>query len=471
MYWDGVPYLPIGRDSLYLDPARVPLVALERIEVIPLPGTLRVHLVSRRQASTHAASAVGIVTGDLDIARYRGTFARRWRSGTGLSLAGDQNDIAGIPQRSTTAFKQVDVWVNLEYTPTPRAGVSYQFLSSSWERDGEDMRVDPWQQKRRDALLRLFVAPRGDGLGPRVQITLANTSLTGDSAVPDRTTNRVLIDAVHTGRRTQASVAVRLGDGRRPFEVEGRASWSPVGLATFSAEGRRSRYDAGRHGRRARLLGGLDLPLGLSLRGEAAWSDDFEAPLLVTAARQETFDVSGAVRWERRWITLDVGGGRRDAFAPAAAPAGLMPIAAQALTPRTDYVRVGGALRPVPWFSLAGWYFDPVQGGGDFDPPTHARVSATFFSRFLRVFPSGVFALRGEVAAESWGSWYAGLTNGTPIELIGATFLDVHVGLQIGDVHAFWTMRNSNAMRASYVPGLDYPKRRQYYGVRWQFRN
>ena len=32
-------------------------------------------------------------------------------------------------------------------------------------------------------------------------------------------------------------------------------------------------------------------------------------------------------------------------------------------------------------------------------------------------------------------------------------------------------MRNGNAMRASYVPGLDYPKLWQYYGARWEFRN
>mgnify|MGYP001618201461 CR=1 FL=1 len=40
--------------------------------------------------------------------------------------------------------------------------------------------------------------------------------------------------------------------------------------------------------------------------------------------------------------------------------------------------------------------------GGDFEPAHHARYSATFSSKFWRVYKSGVFALRGEVAAESW---------------------------------------------------------------------
>src|SRR2546425_17507 len=30
VFWDGVPYLPLGRDSLYLDPARISLAPLER---------------------------------------------------------------------------------------------------------------------------------------------------------------------------------------------------------------------------------------------------------------------------------------------------------------------------------------------------------------------------------------------------------------------------------------------------------
>ena len=84
---------------------------------------------------------------------------------------------------------------------------------------------------------------------------------------------------------------------------------------------------------------------------------------------------------------------------------------------------------------------------------------------------SGIFALRGEVAVESWSTWVGGVTGGTRSELIGATFMDLHIGMQIGDVNAFWTMRNANLMRAGYVPRFDFPKGRQYYGVRWQFRN
>src|SRR6266550_466695 len=95
IYWDGVPYLPLGRDSLFLDPARISLAPLERVDVIVLPASLRVYLVTLRQRSTETASQVGIATGEVKTANYRGAFLRRWHSGLGLSLVADYNNNDG----------------------------------------------------------------------------------------------------------------------------------------------------------------------------------------------------------------------------------------------------------------------------------------------------------------------------------------------------------------------------------------
>ena len=472
-YWDGLPYAPLGRDSAYLDPARLPLAVLERVEVLPLPGVLRVYLVSRRHASTHAASAVGIVDGDRNIARYRALFARRWRSGAGISGALEWHNIEGVLESTSPTFQDVDLWLNLEYARTPRFGVSYQLLSQNLQRDAAGTLVDPWEEQRRDGFLRVFWAPRAEatGGGPRLQLSVGTTSTRGDTAVREQSRAQAALDFVLAGARAQTSAALRVGDARRPFDADARASWSPIPQLVIAAEGRTTRYGDARDGRRARLAAGFRPLPGLSLHGEAAWSKDLETPALPAEPLQEAFDVAVAARWESHWATVEVGGGRRDGFVPAATPAGLKGIQTFSSAPRTDYVRVVGAVRPVPWLSLAGWYFDPLDGGGDFEPPTHGRVSLTFFSRFLRSFPSGIFALRGEVAVESWSTWVGGVVGGTRSELIGATFMDLHIGMQIGDVNAFWTMRNANLMRAGYVPRFDFPKGRQYYGVRWQFRN
>ena len=123
--------------------------------------------------------------------------------------------------------------------------------------------------------------------------------------------------------------------------------------------------------------------------------------------------------------------------------------------------------------SLAGWYFDPlVQGGNDFEPPYHARVSLTFYSRFWRVYRSGIFALRVEAASESWSRGVGGRdSTGAPLALPGKTFGELNVEIRIVGVTIFWIERNATLATGSYVPGLDYPRHYQFYGVRWLFTN
>ena len=482
LYWDGMPYRPLGRDSVFLDPARIALAPLQRVEVLPLPGVLRVYLTPRREPSTQASSAVGVITGDRDIARYRGLFARRWRSGAGLSLVGEWQDVNGAPNSSSSEFDDVELWVNLEYTPSPRFGASAQMLRADWRRDAEAGRVDGWHQVRRDALLRVFYAPwgtelgglggggGGGGGGPRFTLSASTADASGDSAVSTRDLTQVQLDGVFAWSRAHARAAIRHDSRWRPWELEASASWHAFGLFTLSGDARFTQYSGSREGHRLAILGAIQLPLGLALRGEAVRTNDLQAPVLTTDTIQETIDLAWAARWDRRWLTLEFGGGRREAFVPEGRPGGLFPITALGTSPETDYVRAYAALRPFSWVTLAGWYFDPISGG-DFEPPYHARLSATFLSRFWRVFKSGVFALRAEGALESWGSWYGGYSGATHNVLGGATFVESNIQMQIGDVTAVWAMRNMTGMRVGYVPGLDYPTSLYHFGVHWRFRN
>src|SRR5207245_1230009 len=79
--------------------------------------------------------------------------------------------------------------------------------------------------------------------------------------------------------------------------------------------------------------------------------------------------------------------------------------------------------------TLSGWYFDPlVRGGNNFEPPYHARTSLTFYSKFWRVYRSGIFALRGELAMESWSTGTAGFdSSGTLRTLPGASFGEINL--------------------------------------------
>ena len=179
------------------------------------------------------------------------------------------------------------------------------------------------------------------------------------------------------------------------------------------------------------------------------------------------------MRWDRDWISLEVGQIRRDAFAPIGVPVSLGSVAQFAPGQRARYFTAHGVVRLLPGLELAGWYFDPIlQGGDDFEPPYHARVSLTFYSRFWRVYRSGIFALRVEGASESWSRGVAGRdTSGAPLALPGKTFAELNVEIRIGGATIFWMQRNAALATGSYVPGLDYPRHYQFYGVRWLFTN
>jgi hypothetical protein len=479
VYWDGVPYLPLGRDSVYFDAARIPLAPLERVDVIVLPAMLRVYLVSLRQRSTAPATEIGITTGALNTSGYRGEFLKRWASGLGLSLVADWNDIIGATSTSTTAFHDVDLWLKGEYTRA-RAGVSFQILSSDWNRSGNTTPlVNADRTKRLDDLLRVFWAARADGYGPRLDLTLARAATSHDSAVADHSLSQASLELSDLGPRAAASVVARLMDDPSPFQLAGQASWSPFDRLTVSVDARHTSYSFGRSGDRAHVAAGLLLPFGFSAHGDAAWGKDLAAPARQDDTVQTTSDLYGGLRWERHWATLEVGGARRGAFTPPPEFAsGVATVSFLEPTPATNYLSVQATLHLLPGLEVSGWYFHPVRGGGDFEPPHHARYALTFYSKFWRTYRSGVFAFRVEGAAESWTGGTEGgvLTDSAtatamPQELVGATFVDFNLQLRIVGVTLFWTIRNARAFPGTYVPGLGYIRNDQFYGVRWHFTN
>jgi len=475
VYWDGVPYLSIGRDSLALDPARIPLAPLERVDVIVLPAMLRVYLVTARQRSTQPLSQIGIATGDLGIAEYRGGYATRSRSGFGFAFTFDANSLDGNPTATTTSFSSTDLWFKAEFVePDGRMGASFQVLSSAWRRSGETGRVDPWRQQRRDQVFRFFAAPRSDGLGLRVSGTMSSSAIERDTAVADRQLYQTSIEVRNTWPLASVALTGRYGlhGAPRQWEVEG--GWIVARRLTLSASARHSNYVQGRSGNRAELAAGLALPLGFGVRGEVAWRHDLRAPLDRTdTVAQTATDVAAWVRWEIPRISVEVGRGWRDPFTSLGFEAGIKPVDHLGPTPGTEFLAVHATIKPLAGVSLSGWYFDPVAGGGDFEPPHHARLSAAFHSKFWRVYRSGIFALRGEVAMESWSRWGLGGQDslGAQLRLGGATWAETNLEFQLAGVTIFWIIRNTNGMRANYVQGLSHPKCLQLYGARWFFTN
>jgi hypothetical protein len=329
--------------------------------------------------------------------------------------------------------------------------------------------VDPIHSKRADQFLRVFVASRVDGLGPRLDLTVARAAASRDSVIDNRSFIQGNLELSAMWPRASAAIVARVEDDRTPLVLEGRLGWLPLHPISLTADVRHSTYALNRSGSRAHLGGGIALPFGFSIHGDVAWANELQAPALDNDSAQQTTDLSGALRWERSWTTLEVGAARRDGFQPDSSFAtGLRTVTELEATPASNYLTVHASLRLLPGFQIAGWYFDPVRGGGAFEPPHHARYALTFYSKFWRVYRSGVFALRAEASVDSWSG---GAPAGVALSLAGATFINVNAQIRIAGVTIFWANRNSRAFRGGYAPGVDYPRNYQFYGVIWRFTN
>src|SRR5207249_11643442 len=86
-------------------------------------------------------------------------------------------------------------------------------------------------------------------------------------------------------------------------------------------------------------------------------------------------------------------------------------------------------------------------------PTRRSSDLLTFYSKFWRVFRSGIFALRGEWAMESWSRGTAGLdTTGQLITLPGATVAEANIEVRIAGVTIFWIQdRKSTRLNSSHV--------------------
>ena len=84
LYWDGVPWQPVGPDSLGPDLSAISLFTLRRVEVHRLPGLLRVFLISERHDGPGSRSVVRIVSGAQRAGGYAALFQQSWEGGLRL---------------------------------------------------------------------------------------------------------------------------------------------------------------------------------------------------------------------------------------------------------------------------------------------------------------------------------------------------------------------------------------------------
>jgi hypothetical protein len=479
VFWDGMPWEPLGGDSVYLDLSRVPLTYLRRVDVEVLPAELRVYLSSEQHQTLSPRSVVRVMSGDFRSASYGGLFQQRWRSGLGLNLAANfvQSEGASRSGRQTQEF---DVWAKGEWLPTATRGVAYQVRRQQYDREavlasgGAGAGVPASDGARTDMLFTMFVSQRPHDLGLRANAGLGASQWSNDSVLGDQHLRQAFVTVGLRQPRYALEVVGRLADVRTTSALEARGGWTPRPWLVLAADADLRHHPGGQRARSAHasaaLLGGP-----FSLVGEWAFRDGLQAPALAADTLQETRDRAVRVGFDTRPLSGHLSLVRRDAFQPL--PFGEIAVLGGLAPTRAATFWVADArLQPISALSLDGWYVTPRDRGtgdaADFQPPSHARAQLTFCSKFWRTFRSGAFDLKVQVAMESWSAGAAGLgPGGVPTRLGATTYWETYLAFQLVGFTAFWDLRDAFNAQKQYIPGLYYPNNAQVFGVRWEFRN
>ena len=474
-YLDGLPYLPAGIDSVGVDPSLIGITLLDRVEVERWPGVLRVNLYTRRHDRLAPRSQVGVASGDRDFARYNGAFERRGERGIGLGLAAEYLS-SPTASGASSDYSNTQFWAQGSYVPSDRVGLQYQLVRSYPDRRPfvsdlvpEDTIGPGFDAKRTDAQFRLALRSRPGGLGSSLDLTYAHTGW--DGAGVNQQINQM------GGWLGYRSTTAALGASAlyrtrwTSLDLRGNAGWTPTAQITANAEVVYQHHDGGRESRYVSLAAGLQPVPRLSLTGTARLGEQVAAPSVLTDTAQKLRDFGATLGYEHERLGLELGWTRTAAFSPFAYPQ-FPRIASLAPLPETQWLTLKARIRPLRWIALEGWYSDPREGTPDGIPPTHSYGSVTIRSKFLRQFPSGIFDLKLQVSAETWGSGTIGHDgSGAPIALRGATFVRSFLQLQLQRFMIYWDRGNLTTSGLNYVPGFELPDYGTRFGVQWEFLN
>jgi hypothetical protein len=475
---DGFALDPIGEDSTGVDLSRIDIGLLRRVEVEVLPSQLRVYLFTDGQGVRRARTETSFATGDAGTSSYLIRYLNRWKNGTGLGLGVNYLATNGgntSPGRSSA----LGLWAKGSWVPAPRFGVEYQVLSTSVDRDsfglaGLSGPVAPpiGKTRRTDLFFRGFVATRDDGMGLRFDGLVGSTSYSDTSTANERDALQGAAIASYRAGHWSSEVTARLRDAPTPFELELRAAAAPLAALTLSGYLLERTHLAGRQSREGALEAELRPWPALALHGALRARDEVAAPVVLTDTAQRVSDFSAGLSLTTRPIDLDLTYTRHGAYAPPVYGS-FGPVVPAYPAAGVQTATVTFALRPTAYFTVSGWYREPLdRATSAYEPPHHSRIWATFRTRLLPILRRGAFDFVAEGGLEGWSRGALGADEaGAPVVLKGATAFDWRLELRLLGAALFWTFRNAGVERYYVVPGVFMPRIVQRYGVRWEFTN
>ena len=473
---DGQPMIALGPDSLAFDPSSFPLGFLDRVEIETSPGMMRVYLYTLRHDRLAPRTKIGAAQGDRSIARYSAQFEQRYPSGMGLGLAADYLGI-NAPVGGTGGATIPSGWLQLGYVPSPRFGLQAQLVLRSMTRNLllDDATHDTLSRQftgtRTDAQLRGSWRARDDGTGASIDLFAAHTAWSSDSAPGPEGVGQ--FGGIAALRQPTWSAQLAAWHYTRWTTLDSRLdlAWAPLSLVTGSVQLVAQRHAGDRRGQWVTGRLGVRLPLGFRVGGAVSDGHRVQSPALADDLPVRFTDAEATAGFDSRLLTVDAGYARQTGWQPESFPE-FVAIASYAPLPQTDWVTVHARFAPLGWFTLETNYQHPRAGLPDGTPPQHALSTATIRSRFLRNFPSGIFALKIQGVVESWSPGIGGRTpTGIAIALPGATQFRTIIQMQIGPFFAYWDRVNLQSVRTGSVPGYVIQPLGSTFGIRWEFAN
>lgn len=472
-YLDGMPFIALGPDSVAVDPTVFGLFLLERVEIEPWPGLLRVRLYTRRHERLAPRSRVGLGRGDNDFARYQGTLERRAQRGVSFGLGADYINSGSTAFSANDFYRSTQLWVQAGYMASPTLGFQAELIRTNPRRlavpVGSVVGTIPTDGDRSDFQLRAQLGRRDQDVGAGLDL-IAQRSTWGDDDVHQsvyqlgamlrmRTpTLGMSGSAFYRSRWTTLDATAKLGWVPSP-----RLALDAEGVYRLHPEGRSSAWVAGR--------AALGVVGPLSLRGSVRVGSVVAAPSLDTSSSQSISEFEGSAVFKLKWLEAYGGLVQTSQFAQPSYPAyPIVPSLAEHSS--ISWLTAGGALRPFNWMAIEGWYSHPTGDIPDGQPPEHMRVNGSIRSRFLRHFKSGVFELKGELGLERWGQGVIGRDlTGAAIIQPPANYLRGRVQLRIQTFVVYFERSNITGETVGYVPGLVIPNLATTFGFKWEFTN
>ncbi len=484
IYYDGIEMDNLDpRNGALLDLTTIELWSLEHVLIERFANELKVHLRSWRVEKTEPNTRTDIFTGDEDTNLYRGFYGKRYGSGVGLQLAGQQfstragrlgggGDALSFMGRVGIARR---AW-SVDAFALRRGGS--RTLQPTFSTTG-GLSIPAFDGTHTLAYVRAAVGNAAGG--PWAQLTASHMRFADRSdsvSEADAVANQLVADTTDTttsrvqylGSAGFARGALRMSVHDRLRAFEGETYHTPIArldvssrIAALSFYAESNEYA---RATRAELIGRLTPLSFLAIAGALSTSSPYDSVGINAPPKWRSARVEAGIRLFNPWL---IGG-----FVTRDTAVLVGPMAFD-----TAYTTVTIGKRQGVYAGLRGNLFGALNAdiigtrwdsAGFYQPRYQARAEVNLVTKWLSRFPSGNFGLKAAFVYDYRDKVNFPTATGirqTEGSGIMAGLLEIRILRGV----VSYQVRNIASEFYQIVPDFFMPRTINIYGIRWEFWN